>query len=216
MKKILYTTIIFITVVLVYIFMNSNISLDFSISNLRVWVGNSQLAPVIFIALWIIRLVAFIPGMTLMLLGGIIFSPLEAFILSLIGLVISDSLVFLLGKARLFKGFRNNLNKKYSDILILIQKYDYKFLALGVLCPVAPTDAICYLSSYLGIGYLKYIFTFIIANTPALILYSYLGESFQDSIYNTIFIIVTLLATGLLSLKVWNKLKYKAMNTPVN
>ena len=40
-------------------------------------------------------------------------------------------------------------------------------------------------------------------------LYSYLGDSFNGSIINTIMIIVTLIITGFFSYRLWNKMKCK-------
>ena len=181
--------------------------IDLSIENLKMIIKGSNIAYLIFLGIWIIRLIAFIPGVSLMLLGGLIFSPIEALILSLLGLVLSDTLVFILGKMDLFEGIKNKIKKKYKDIYKLVEEENHKILAIGVLCPVAPTDVICYLSSYLGLGYRRFIITFIIANIPAVSLYSFLGDSFSNSIYNTVFIIITLIVTSIITIKKWNKLK---------
>ena len=53
---------------------------------------------------------------------------------------------------------------------------------------------------------------FIGANLPALFLYSYLGQSFDGSIFNTIMIVVTLTITGIFSVKLWNELKFKLVH----
>lgn len=208
-KKILCSISIVVTMILLFSVFKDGISIESNINNLRDGIELGIIKPSVFVALWIVRLVAAIPGVTLTILGGLIYSPAEAVILSLMGLVLSDSLVFLVGKSGLFKGFRKKLTQKHGDVMKLIEEYNYKFLALGVLCPVAPTDAICYLSAYLGINYFKYIATFIVSNLPAVFLYSYIGESFQNSIWNTLFIVLTILATGLMSVKMWNKLKAK-------
>ena len=181
--------------------------IDLSIENLKMIIKGSNIAYLIFLGIWIIRLIAFILGVSLMLLGGLIFSPIEALILSLLGLVLSDTLVFILGKMDLFEGIKNKIKKKYKDIYKLVEEENHKILAIGVLCPVAPTDVICYLSSYLGLGYRRFIITFIIANIPAVSLYSFLGDSFSNSIYNTVFIIITLIVTSIITIKKWNKLK---------
>lgn len=206
-KKVLYGISILASIILLFIIFNDGMTIETNINNLKQGIDVGIIRPSIFILLWLIRLVAAIPGVTLTILGGLMYSPAEAVLLSLTGLVLSDTLVFLVGKSNLFKGFRDKLTKKHGDVMNLIEKYNYKFLALGVLCPVAPTDAICYFSAYLGIGYFKYIATFILSNLPAVLLYSFIGESFQDSIWNTVFIVLTIIASGLMSLKVWNKLK---------
>lgn len=206
-KKVLYGISILASIILLFIIFNDGMTIEANINNLRQGIDVGIIRPSVFILLWIIRLVAAIPGVTLTILGGLMYSPAEAIVFSLMGLVLSDTLVFLLGRSNLFKGFRDKLTKKHGDVMNLIEKYNYKFLALGVLCPVAPTDAICYFSAYWGIGYFKYIATFILSNLPTVFLYSYIGESFQDSIWNTLFIVITIGVTGIMSLRVWNNLK---------
>ena len=86
----------------------------------------------------------------------------------------------------------------------LIESYNYKILAVGVLCPIAPTDVIVFVSSYMGINFKKFVLIFSLANIPAIYLYSYLGDSFNGSIINTIMIIVTLIITGFFSYRLWH------------
>lgn len=206
-KKITGCISILAAMILLLIVFKDGTSISEIINNLKSGIEAGIMSPAVFVGLWVVRLVAAIPGVTLTILGGLMYSPAEAVVLSLMGLVLSDSLIFLLGKSGLFKGLRKRLTQKHSDLMKMLEKYNYKFLALGVLCPVAPTDAICYFSAYLGSGYLKYISTFILANLPSVFLYSYMGESFKDSIWNTILIAITIMATGIVSLRVWNKLK---------
>lgn len=215
-KKIFYSiAIIFILtlIVITIFFLKDKISLDFSIEEIRKIIEGKKFLELIFIGIWSLRLILFIPGVTLMILGGLIFEPSKAFILSMIGIVLSDVLVFLFAKSKLLSGFRNKLENKYPDIMDLIEEYNYKILGVGVLCPVAPTDVIVFLSSYVGMKFSRFLVVFIIANIPALFLYSYLGESFQDSSMNTIFIIITLIISGILSIKLWNNLKRKKVST---
>lgn len=215
-KKIFYgVAIIFIlTFMVATIFLfKDKVALDFSIEKMQRIIESKKFSELIFISLWYLRLILFIPGVTLMILGGLIFDPSKAFLLSMIGIVLSDILVFLLAKSKLLSGFRNKLENKYKDIIDLIEKYNYKILGIGVLCLVAPTDAIVFLSSYVGMKFSRFLVVFIIANIPALFLYSNLGESFQDSNMNTIFIIITLIISGILSIKLWNNLKRKKVST---
>ena len=188
------------------------VNIDFSLESLRGWIEGNPLSEVFFIGLWSIRLIAFIPGVTLMLLGGLIFEPNKAFVLSLLGIVISDAIVFAIAKVKILSGLRKRIENKYPEVISLLEAYNYKILGIGVLCPVAPTDAIVFLSSYMGISFSKFLLVFIGANLPALFLYSYLGQSFDGSIFNTIMIVVTLTITGIFSVKLWNELKFKLVH----
>lgn len=209
-KKILYSivTVAIIIVMTMCIFLfKDNINIDFSIDKLRLWIESKQFSEILFILLWSLRLVLFIPGVTLMILGGLIFEADKAFILSLVGIVLSDTLVFSLAKSRMLSGLRNKISLKYPEIISMIKSYSYKILGVGVLCPVAPTDVIVFLSSYVGMKFSGFLIIFVTANIPALFLYSYLGESFQGSSMNTVFIVVTLAISAVLSIRLWNDLR---------
>ncbi|WP_195989386.1 VTT domain-containing protein [Clostridium sp. D53t1_180928_C8] len=214
-KKLIYIFSACILTILLIIGVSTigkEINIDFSLEALRGWIEGNPLSEVFFIVLWSIRLIAFIPGVTLMLLGGLIFEPNKAFMLSLLGIVISDAIVFAIARVKILSGLRKRIENKYPEVISLLEAYNYKILGIGVLCPVAPTDAIVFLSSYMGISFLKFLLVFIGANLPALFLYSYLGQSFDGSIFNTIMIVVTLTITGIFSVKLWNELKGKLVH----
>ena len=214
-KKILYSSIavaIIIVMTLCIFLFKDNITVDFSIENLRVWIEGKKFAEIFFILIWSLRLVLFIPGLTLMVLGGLIFQPQKAFILSLVGVVLSDILIDNIAKSKVLGGIRNKISLKYPEIISMIESYSYKILGVGVLCPVAPTDVIVFLSSYVGMKFNKFLLIFITANIPALFLYSYLGESFQESSINTIFIVITLAISAILSIRLWNDLRRKTVS----
>lgn len=213
-KKIFYSSIvlgIIISITACTLLFKTNINIDFSIDKLRIFIESKEFSEIFFILLWSLRLVLFIPGVTLMVLGGLIFEADKALILSLIGIVLSDTLVFYLAKCRRLSGLRNNISLKYPEIINMIESYSYKILGAGVLCPVAPTDVIVFLSSYVGMKFSRFLIIFIASNIPALFLYSYLGESFQNSSMNTIFIVVTLAISALLSIRLWNDLRNSAI-----
>ena len=214
-KKLIYifsACVLAVLLVLGISMIGKEVNIDFSLESLRGWIEGNPLSEVFFIGLWSIRLIAFIPGVTLMLLGGLIFEPNKAFVLSLLGIVISDAIVFAIAKVKILSGLRKRIENKYPEVISLLEAYNYKILGIGVLCPVAPTDAIVFLSSYMGISFSKFLLVFIGANLPALFLYSYLGQSFDGSIFNTIMIVLTLTITGIFSVKLWNELKFKLVH----
>ena len=214
-KKLIYifsACVLAVLLVLGISMIGKEVNIDFSLESLRGWIEGNPLSEVFFIGLWSIRLIAFIPGVTLMLLGGLIFEPNKAFVLSLLGIVISDAIVFAIAKVKILSGLRKRIENNYPEVISLLEAYNYKILGIGVLCPVAPTDAIVFLSSYMGISFSKFLLVFIGANLPALFLYSYLGQSFDGSIFNTIMIVVTLTITGIFSVKLWNELKFKLVH----
>ena len=166
-------------------------------------------AYLLFIGLWIFRLFFIIPGTTLMILGGVCFGPFEASLLSTIGLVISETFVYLFSRSFVGNKVKNHFQNRHPELNNLLETYNYKFLALGIICPIAPTDIICFLSASIGIKYSTYMLTIIIANTPLRMLYSFIGISLSESTFGLVFVIVSLVFVFAASIKVWKDLKQK-------
>lgn len=203
-KKII---LVVIWAILIY-FLKQNPFFTIDVDMLKQFIsGNPKYTIFIIIGLWVFRLLIFMPGSTLMILGGICLGPTIGFTLSMTGMVISESLVFI--AARTFTSTRINhyLNKKHPRLKGLLENYRYKFLALGVICPIVPTDVICYLSASTGIGYPSYLLTIIISNIPMIVLYSTLGGSFGHSVFWIVVSVILLLIISIISLKTLKKLK---------
>ncbi|MDF2884093.1 MAG: hypothetical protein K0R54_4659 [Clostridiaceae bacterium] len=161
----------------------------------------------IFIGLWSVRLLAFIPGFVFMVLGGIYFGPIKGFLLSMIGITLSQSLIYVVSKKLSSPKNKETIIKQYPNVIPLFQRYKYKFLIIGIVCPIAPTDIICYLSTCMGISYRKYIATIVFINAPLVFIYSYVGKGFSNSLYTISIIGIALIFTGAFSIKVWEKMK---------
>ena len=118
-KKYRWSSIILLLIIslILIIGISNGISLD--IDSLRDYIDSSKYSEIIFIAIWCIRLISFIPGVTLMILGGLIFEAEEAIILSLIGVVLSGIIVFAIAKMDIFNGLREKINKKHPEIMEL-------------------------------------------------------------------------------------------------
>ena len=210
MKKKL--VIVAIWILSVYI-LKQNHLLSLHLDSLKEFIiGNTKYAMLVFVGLWIVRLFAFIPGVTLMILGGICFDPLLGFFLSMAGMVISETLVFVLSKTFSSKKLNQFLEHKNPQLKALLEKYNYKFLALGIICPIAPTDAICFLSASVGILYRTYILTIMISNIPVVMLYSFLGVTIGESLLGVTLIVISVVIIGVITVKIWNNLKQKPCN----
>ncbi|MGZ9818122.1 TVP38/TMEM64 family protein [Peribacillus simplex] len=175
---------------------------------------NQKYALVIFIGLWILRLLFLIPGTPLMILGGVYFGPIEEAILSTIGLVMSVTLIYFSNKVS-GKKTKNFMENRYKDLSFLIKTNNYKLLALGMICPIVPGDVLCFLSAANGIKYSTYILTIVLANAPLRLLYSYIGVSFTKSTGGLILTFVSIALMFIVSMKMWNTLKKTNTGLPL-
>lgn len=205
MKKKIFITLM--AIVLIYILKKYDV-LSFDGAILKQFIlGHKKHAVVLFLGLWVIRLLVFLPGATLMVLGGVCFGPMIGFCLSMTGMIMSETLVFLAARAVFSNRISRYLDKKHPQLKRLLTAFDYKFLALGIICPIAPTDIICYLSASIGIKYSTYLLTIILANIPMMALYSTIGFSFSESIFGMCLVILSVVIIAIISFKIWSKLK---------
>lgn len=165
---------------------------------------NENYASLLFIGLWIVRLLFFIPGTTLMILGGVCFGPIEGSLLSTVGIVLSSTLIYVFSRSFAGNKMKKYLENRHPELNDLLETYNYKFLALGIICPIAPADVICFLSASGGIKYSTYILTIIIANTPLRILYSFIGTGLLESTVGLVFALLSLVVVLILTIKIWN------------
>lgn len=166
-------------------------------------------AYLVFIGLWIVRLVFLIPGTILMILGGLCFSPVEAFFLSTVGIALSTTLIYIVSRCFASHKMRKYLVDRHPELDSLLETYNYKFLALGIIFPIAPADVICFLSASARIKYVTYLLTILIAGTPLRILYSVIGTSLGESKVGLIFIVISFVIVFIASLKIWINVKKK-------
>ncbi|MCY6369505.1 TVP38/TMEM64 family protein [Clostridium ganghwense] len=169
-----------------------------------------------FIILSVLRICVFIPGTVFMILSGILFNPITAFLLSMTAMIIDQTIIYLLANIFSNSKLQSKFTNKYPYIVPLLKQYGYKFLSIGIICPISPTDVVCFLSASLKLNYFKYILVVIISNTPLILLYSFIGNSFNHSIYVLILMITCVILISIYTIQMWNKLKHCKNNTFVN
>ncbi len=88
-----YIVITFWIALIVLLKSTNVISLDINTIEKFLQTNEKYLIP-IFIFLWSIRIFVFIPGVTFMVIGGICFGPVEAIVLSTVGIFISETFIY--------------------------------------------------------------------------------------------------------------------------
>lgn len=207
MKKKLIIVVIWI--LSIYLLKQTNL-LSLDMDGIQQYIsGNKRYAMLLFITLWLVRLLIFIPGFTLMILGGICFDPMIGFLLSMAGMVLSETVVFIISRISTREIVHSKLERKHSHLKSLLDTYNYKFLALGIVCPFAPTDVICFLSAAVGLNFSTYILTILISNIPMILLYSLIGTNLNGSLISVGILTMSLIMVGGITIRVWRNLRLK-------
>lgn len=158
----------------------------------------------LFLIIASFRIFTFVPCTVFIIVAGILFDPVKAFILVTIANLLSEILLFLFVKATIGMGYQENIINKYPKIYSLIQNNSVKILALGVSSPVVPSDVVCFFSALTGMSFSKYALTIFIADTPVILLYTFLGISMKYSLYVFIATLIILISISYINYKRWN------------
>lgn len=163
-----------------------------------------EYSELLFLIIASLRIFTLIPCTVFIIIGGVLFNPLEAFILTAIANLISEILLFFFVKLTFSMSYQKRIIQKYPKIYNMIKENSVKILALGVSSPVVPTDIVCFFSVLTEITLIKYILTIFIADTPIILLYTFLGVSIKYSIYVFIAMLIVLILVNLINFKKWN------------
>ena len=163
-----------------------------------------QYSALLFLVIASLRIITLIPCTIFIIIGGMLFTPLEAFILTTISNLLSEILLFFFTKFTLSENYQNRMIAKYPKIYNVIEKNTIQILALGVSSPVVPSDVVCFFSALTGISFKKYVLTIFLADTPIILLYTFLGISVKYSIYVFIVTLMVILLLSYFNFKKWN------------
>lgn len=158
----------------------------------------------LFLIIASFRIFTLVPCTVFIIIAGIIFSPVKAFILITIANLLSEVLLFLFVKVTIGMRYQEKIINKYPKIYRLIQDNNVKVLALGVSSPVVPSDIVCFFSILTGMPFIKYVFTIFIADTPIILLYTFLGMSIRYSLYVFIVTFIIIISVSFVKYRKWN------------
>ena len=163
-----------------------------------------EYSALLFLLIASIRIFTLIPCTVFIIIGGVLFNPLEAFVLTATANLISEILLFFFAKLTFGMNYQNKIIEKHPKIYNMIKNNNVQILALGVSSPVVPSDIVCFFSVLAEITLFKYILTILIADTPVILLYTFLGISIKYSIYVFIAMIILVLIVNFINFKKWN------------
>ena len=153
-KKSFYIWIVIIVLLLILYFINRE---WFDISFLKSFVDDHKFA-VIAVYLTILTLIGltFIPSTPFAMAGLLLFPAVEAYIINMAGIITSTALVYYFTR---YLGLDKWIEVKYPAQIEktkkALSKKELPIIAAWSFFPVVPTDLIIYVSSSLGISFLK-------------------------------------------------------------
>ncbi|MBN2645826.1 MAG: VTT domain-containing protein [Desulfuromonadaceae bacterium] len=161
------------------------------------------LAPVIFILLYSLAPVFFMPGLPLTLLGGLLFGPVWGVVYALSGATLGASLAFLVARYLGRDWIRSKLvGERWQKLDEDVARQGWKMVAFTRLIPLFPFNLLNYAFGLTNIRFSHYAITSLVCMAPATIAFISLSSSLSDLIRGQVSkeLIIGLALLGILAL----------------
>ncbi len=159
------------------------VSLD-SLGRLRDWIGGFGIAaPLVFIAIYAVATVAFLPGTPLSLLAGLVFGPVLGTLWAVVGATIGATLAFLVGRYAA-RGLVEGWTAKDERVKKLdegVERQGWRMLVITRLVPLFPFNLQNYAYGVTKIGLGTYVLLTAICIIPGAAVYTFAGGSLASA-----------------------------------
>ena len=143
---------------------------------LKQWVqGGGMAAPLIFILLYIVATVFFLPGSILTLAGGALFGPVSGSIYNIVAATIGGAVSFLLARYLASDWVSRKSGIRLKQITEGVDKEGWRFVAFVRLVPLFPFNLLNYALGLTKIKFSHYVLASFICMLPGAVAYTYLG-----------------------------------------
>lgn len=142
-----------------------------------------------------------LPTNVIAILGGQIFGPVKATILTSIGFAISASVAFFLSRflgKDFVQGLLGNKSVKIEDN---IEKDGFRIIAVLRMIPILPYDPVSYACGFTKIDYLKFLAASVLGVLPETICYSVMGKHFTNPLSPQFIIPIAILLIAVIASK---------------
>lgn len=156
---------------------------SFQIGELRAWVMSfGILAPAVFVGLYAVGTVLFLPGSLITLAGGALFGPVWGSVFNLLGATIGATLAFLAARYLASDWVTRKAGPRLARLIAGVDDEGWRFIALVRLVPVFPFNMLNYALGLTRIRLLHYVVTSLVCMAPAGIAYTYLGHAGREAL----------------------------------
>ncbi len=137
-------------------------------------------APILFLVIYCLASIMFLPTMVITFAGGAIFGPFLGTILNLLGATLGATCSFLITRHLIFDWFSRKKGVKVSKLIDEVDQKGWGFVALLRLFPIIPFNLVNYGLGVTGIKFRTYLITTFVFLVPPEIIYTYFGYAGMD------------------------------------
>jgi len=154
----------------------------FDIDSLNHWVGQAGAAgPLLFILIYIVGTVLFLPGSVLTLAGGALFGPLAGTFYSLTGATIGAGLSFLAARYLAADWVTRRTGGRLKQLVDGVEQEGWRFVAFTRLVPLFPFNLLNYALGLTRIPLSHYLVASFICMLPGAFAYTWLGYAGREA-----------------------------------
>lgn len=150
---------------------------------LHAWVeGAGAAAPLVFMALYALATVLFLPGSVLTLAGGALFGPLWGTLWNLTGATLGAALAFLAARTLGADWVTRRAGPRLARLNDGVSAEGWRFVAFVRLVPVFPFNLLNYALGLTRIPFLAYVIASAVFMLPAAFAYTWLGYAGREAL----------------------------------
>jgi uncharacterized membrane protein YdjX (TVP38/TMEM64 family) len=150
---------------------------------LEAWVqGAGPPGALVFIGLYAIATVLFLPGAVLTLAGGALFGPLWGTLYNLIGATLGAALAFLIARYLARDWVQTRAKGLLGRLISGVEAEGWRFVAFTRLVPLFPFNLLNYALGLTRIGFLPYLLATLVFMLPGALAYTYLGFAGRETV----------------------------------
>lgn len=153
-----------------------------NVESLQQWIESSgKAAPIVFMLIYAIGAVLFLPGSVLTLAGGALFGPLWGTLYNITGATLGAGLAFLVARYLASDWVEQKAGGQVKKLKQGIEKEGWRFVAFVRLVPLFPFNILNYALGLTRIPLGHYLITSYICMLPGAFAYTYLGYAGREA-----------------------------------
>lgn len=156
---------------------------QFDAQALETWVKDAgAAAPIIFMLVYAVAAVLFLPGSVVTLAGGALFGPVLGTFYNLTGATIGAALAFLVSRYLASDWVAERTGGRLKQLIKGVEGEGWRFVAFVRLVPLFPFNLLNYALGLTRIPFLHYLIATYICMLPGAIAYTYLGYAGREAV----------------------------------
>lgn len=155
----------------------------FDAQALTAWVRDAgAAAPLLFMAIYAVATVLFLPGSVLTLAGGALFGPVLGTFYNLTGATLGATLAFLVSRYLASEWVAQRTGGRLKQLVNGVEGEGWRFVAFVRLVPLFPFNLLNYALGLTRIPLLHYVLASYVCMLPGAIAYTYLGYAGREAV----------------------------------